>query len=334
MPHVHTIRVRQLRNGTHQNSSTRKFEAGAPGANRRPKVIDLFAGVGGFSLGAIRAGFDVVAAVDLDKHAIAAHKKNFPRTAHKQRNIANLTGEALLQIASLEGEDLAGLIGGPPCQGFSVMGGRRKNDRRNSLFFHFFRLVSETQPLFFVAENVPGNRESKIRGSRRGVAELSLGRLRLREPLRSLCQRFWSRDQPDSRLFHGNPPITENTSIGGRLHFEFSRTKNLSPNRIGGTIEPRKRVLADRKKQLEDESACELGLRSNYQPILRWIGRRPNRRQKVYRKARSVGILWDTPRRGSRQTLLESRSRREGRDFEISASELGWALSHVARGDR
>ena len=156
MPHVHTIRVRQLRNGTHQNSSTRKFEAGAPGANRRPKVIDLFAGVGGFSLGAIRAGFDVVAAVDLDKHAIAAHKKNFPRTAHKQRNIANLTGEALLQIASLEGEDLAGLIGGPPCQGFSVMGGRRKNDRRNSLFFHFFRLVSETQPLFFVAENVPG----------------------------------------------------------------------------------------------------------------------------------------------------------------------------------
>jgi len=56
----------------------------------------------------------------------------------------------------LNSEKLVGIIGGPPCQGFSTMGHRRKNDSRNQLFYHFFRLVSEIKPLFFVAENVPG----------------------------------------------------------------------------------------------------------------------------------------------------------------------------------
>jgi DNA (cytosine-5)-methyltransferase 1 len=127
----------------------------------KPKIIDLFAGVGGFSLGAIRAGFDVVAAIDLDKHAIAGHKKNFPLTSHRRRNIARLSGESLLDIANLNEGKLAGIIGGPPCQGFSRIGSRRKNDKRNSLFYHFFRLISETKPLFFVAENVPGILDEK-----------------------------------------------------------------------------------------------------------------------------------------------------------------------------
>lgn len=127
----------------------------------RPKVIDLFAGVGGFSLGAIRAGCDVAAAIDLDKHAIASHRTNFPRTKHRRLNIAKLSGESLLKIANLGDDKLTGIIGGPPCQGFSRMGSRRKNDKRNSLFFHFFRLVSETKPLFFVAENVPGILDEK-----------------------------------------------------------------------------------------------------------------------------------------------------------------------------
>jgi DNA (cytosine-5)-methyltransferase 1 len=127
----------------------------------KPKVIDLFAGVGGFSLGAIRAGFDVVAAIDLDKHAIASHKKNFPHATHRRRNVANLRGAALLEIAKLKPDELSGMIGGPPCQGFSRIGNRRKNDVRNSLFFQFFRLVSELQPCFFVAENVPGIQDDK-----------------------------------------------------------------------------------------------------------------------------------------------------------------------------
>ena len=138
----------------------------------RPKIADLFAGVGGFSLGAARAGFEVAAAIDLDRHAIAAHKKNFPFAKHPRRNIANLTGKSLMQLAQLSGEKLVGIIGGPPCQGFSTMGRRRKNDSRNPLFLHFFRLVAEIKPLFFVAENVPGILGSKYEALRRNALKL------------------------------------------------------------------------------------------------------------------------------------------------------------------
>ncbi len=127
----------------------------------RPKIIDLFAGVGGFSLGAERAGFEVAAAVELDRNAISAHSVNFRRAQHARRNVMTLSGEDLKTLAGVSGSQLDGLIGGPPCQGFSTMGKMRKNDARNKLFYHFFRLVSEANPLFFVAENVPGILEEK-----------------------------------------------------------------------------------------------------------------------------------------------------------------------------
>jgi DNA (cytosine-5)-methyltransferase 1 len=122
----------------------------------KAKIVDLFAGVGGFSLGATRAGFELAAVVDLDGRAVEAHKKNFPRTAHARLNLSHVTGGGIQNLAKLNGRRLAGLVGGPPCQGFSTMGKMLKNDARNRLFFHFFRLVSELQPLFFVCENVPG----------------------------------------------------------------------------------------------------------------------------------------------------------------------------------
>jgi DNA (cytosine-5)-methyltransferase 1 len=127
----------------------------------KPKIIDLFAGVGGFSLGAVRAGFELAGAVDLDCHAVDTHKKNFPHAPHARRNILGLSGDDIRDLAKLNGHRLTGLIGGPPCQGFSTMGKMRKNDARNKLFFHFFRLVSELNPLFFVCENVPGILDEK-----------------------------------------------------------------------------------------------------------------------------------------------------------------------------
>jgi DNA (cytosine-5)-methyltransferase 1 len=123
---------------------------------QKKRVIDLFSGVGGLSLGAARAGFDVVGAVELDAKAIKAHRKNFPNTQHVDQDISTLTGEKLLQKCGVGRRELDGLIGGPPCQGFSTIGHRRTDDPRNSLLTHFFRLVNETRPAFFLAENVPG----------------------------------------------------------------------------------------------------------------------------------------------------------------------------------
>lgn len=121
-----------------------------------PDVIDLFAGAGGLSLGASRAGFNVVAAVELDSHAIASHITNFPHSIHIQRDIMELDGQTLIDLAGIEADNLLGIIGGPPCQGFSSIGRGDINDFRNQLFEQFFILIEQLRPVFFVAENVPG----------------------------------------------------------------------------------------------------------------------------------------------------------------------------------
>ena len=119
-----------------------------------PTVIDLFAGVGGLSLGAARAGFSVVGAVDFNERVMKAHTRNFPNTNHIVADLSGYTGKKLLTDLCVGKPD--GIVGGPPCQGFSAMGHRNVKDDRNSLFGHFFRLVSEIKPRFFLAENVTG----------------------------------------------------------------------------------------------------------------------------------------------------------------------------------
>lgn len=119
-------------------------------------VIDLFAGVGGLSLGAARAGFNVAAAVEIDKYAYAAHCLNFPNTKHIQTDITDLSEKDLLILSGLKKNEVHGIIGGPPCQGFSSIGRRIADDPRNTLFSKFFLLVRKIRPAFYLAENVPG----------------------------------------------------------------------------------------------------------------------------------------------------------------------------------
>lgn len=117
------------------------------------KIVDLFCGVGGFSLGAHAAGFDVERAIDLDPILTSSFSMNFPGTKLALADIASLSGSDL--SASVEGP-IGGLIGGPPCQGFSLIGRRADDDPRRQLVYHFFRLVAEIKPTFFVMENVVG----------------------------------------------------------------------------------------------------------------------------------------------------------------------------------
>lgn len=124
--------------------------------NKLPKLIDLFAGAGGLSLGAARAGFNVVAAVENDPHALETHRKNFPTTTHLDNDVLSLSGTDIMNAVGLKKGELDGLVGGPPCQGFSTIGRQDEGDSRNNLFVHFFKLVKEIQPKFFLAENVPG----------------------------------------------------------------------------------------------------------------------------------------------------------------------------------
>jgi DNA (cytosine-5)-methyltransferase 1 len=119
------------------------------------QVVDLFSGAGGLSLGAARAGFAIRGAVENDPHAIETHKQNFPTTTHLSVSVSEITGKNLREMLGLNNGDLTGIIGGPPCQGFSEIGKRNRDDPRNKLFMDFFRIVSESRPKFFLAENVP-----------------------------------------------------------------------------------------------------------------------------------------------------------------------------------
>lgn len=121
-----------------------------------PIGIELFAGCGGLSTGFLDAGFPIAAGFELDARAVDAYNYN-----HAYRGsvgfIADLnvaSGSELLAKAKCQAIDI--LIGGPPCQPFSIAGKRQgKRDIRADLIGHFIRLVGELQPRAFLLENVP-----------------------------------------------------------------------------------------------------------------------------------------------------------------------------------
>jgi DNA (cytosine-5)-methyltransferase 1 len=122
----------------------------------RPIGIDLFAGVGGMSLGFEQAGFHVAAAVELDSTNVQMHNENFPHCKTIRADLSSLSGESLLSQAHVLAGSVDVIFGGPPCQGFSLIGKRQTDDKRNLMLFHFARLVRQIKPRYFVLENVPG----------------------------------------------------------------------------------------------------------------------------------------------------------------------------------
>jgi DNA (cytosine-5)-methyltransferase 1 len=122
----------------------------------RPVGIDLFAGAGGMSLGFEQAGFDIVAAVEIDPIHCATHEYNFPQTTTICASVVDLTGAEIRRRSRLAEREIDVVFGGAPCQGFSLIGKRILDDPRNQLVFHYVRLVRELQPKYCVFENVKG----------------------------------------------------------------------------------------------------------------------------------------------------------------------------------
>jgi len=142
---------------------------------RTPTFLDLFCGVGGFTLGMIRSGLRCLAAIDRDPVAITTLRTNLderndlgmPGVTHAlERDLKKFKSDQLAALIGTNRVDV--IVGGPPCQGFSTArqvdganhGVRLKRDPRRNLYREFLRYVEFFQPRVFVIENVLGFRSA------------------------------------------------------------------------------------------------------------------------------------------------------------------------------
>ena len=139
-----------------------------------PKVFDVFAGAGGFSLGFQMAGCDIIGAIERDKWAADTYSFNHPNATMLLGDIESFTDADITTAISGEPDII---IGGPPCQGFSIC---RKNagdpkDPRNSLFTEFIRMARIYSPMIMVMENVPNIIRAKTKTGERVVDIIEKG---------------------------------------------------------------------------------------------------------------------------------------------------------------
>ena len=120
-------------------------------------TLDLFAGAGGITEGFRQAGYKCVFANDFNPNAVKTFQKNHPGTEAIADGIENLSPTKIRKSLMMAKGELDVLVGGPPCQGFSINAPSRfAEDPRNSLFKHYLRFVDEFAPKYFLMENVPG----------------------------------------------------------------------------------------------------------------------------------------------------------------------------------
>lgn len=154
--------MRLIKNDTHHED---KAKVGTPpsGTEIRPALISLFCGAGGMDIGFEQAGFNVAFAADYDQAAVTTYNHNAKRVvAHRINLLDQSAKEFVNHIRTTLGENVLprGIIGGPPCQGFSKANTKRSNnDPRNQLAVRYAQIVNATAAVypieFFVFENVP-----------------------------------------------------------------------------------------------------------------------------------------------------------------------------------
>ena len=126
-------------------------------SNKDKRIISLFSGAGGLDIGFEQAGFEVAVCVEVDPSCCDTLRTNKPDLTIINKSITEVTGEEILKAGHLEYGEAALVIGGPPCQSFSLAGLRKGlDDERGRLLFEYVRIVRETLPKAFVLENVRG----------------------------------------------------------------------------------------------------------------------------------------------------------------------------------
>lgn len=251
---------------------------------KRPIAVDLFAGAGGMSLGFEQAGFDVLASVEVDPIHSATHQFNFPFTRIFCESVERITAAEIRDKSSIGNQDIDVVFGGPPCQGFSLIGKRALEDPRNSLVFHYIRLVLELQPRFFVMENVKGMTAGKHQEFIYGIIDkFSQNGYKVREDYQVLNSVHFAVPQNRERLFllggrqeldlpHYPLPITQ--AIQTKTNKTRTQLNNLP---FCPTVEDALQDLPAIEKYSElynrDWAVAKFGQPSNYGRLLRGLTR-------------------------------------------------------------
>jgi DNA (cytosine-5)-methyltransferase 1 len=140
-------------------------------------AIDLFAGAGGATTGLKAAGFEVRAAVEIDRHACQTYRLNHPETALLEVDIRSLSAASVLRAAGLRRGETTLLQACPPCQTWSSLGTNSTDDPRNELVSLVADFIRKLRPHAFVIENVPGLRSDWRLGAL--VADVERARYRV-----------------------------------------------------------------------------------------------------------------------------------------------------------
>jgi DNA (cytosine-5)-methyltransferase 1 len=194
-------------------------------------ILSLFSGAGGLDLGFKRAGFKVAMAIDIDNASIRTHRKNFPATKSIAANLSDLGPSGLLELfrSVVAPGTSIGVIGGPPCQGFSRANpASRSDDPRNALPMLYLEIVealaSEYQVEFVLFENVLGLRDRKHSEVFAGILS-KLSELGFSEVVSEYCA-----------LDFGVPQVRRRVIISGfrnpaslkSFHPTFSKSRSLT----------------------------------------------------------------------------------------------------------
>jgi DNA (cytosine-5)-methyltransferase 1 len=236
-----------------------------------PSAVDLFCGVGGMSLGFSYAGFDIIGAFDSDPIHVSSYGRNFG-SAHIHQADLSMDSERVLDILNLEARQVDVLFGGPPCQGFSVIGRRDSSDARNQLIQTFAAYVHEIRPKYFVMENVPGLVLKHAAGHLEGFIErVQRSGYSVLEPVRMLNAADFGVPQSRERVFvlgwrNGLPQLQYPSASYGQSQGHIHNTPTVRDAIADLPFMPNERYLMDghryTRRLKNPHSSYSLGMRS------------------------------------------------------------------------
>lgn len=281
-------------------------------SDTRPTGVDLCCGVGGMSLGFEQAGFNIIAAADVDKVNVAAHCVNFPDCKTWCSDLSSASGRKFRTETGIGNTHIDVLFSGPPCQGFSLIGKRLQGDPRNLLVYHLARLIDELLPSYFVMENVEGILLGKAKNTLdEFVRRVNRAGYSVVEPIQVLDAAEFGVPQKRRRVFVLGYQRGRVAPVYPRPSHPYSKNGEVHRPTVWDAIRDLPKVAIYQSLLTMDEYHGELGEPSDYASILRGEARDPEDRS-LERSTNGNGLTGCLRTVHTRKTIRRFRKTKPG----------------------